>query len=240
MILWAEIADNYCRQMLGWRAAQFCRAVCTQHSPDVALLFCLLSPNFEEGKRREGAGESQRPQISDELLKFQIQLFTLCGSVSTSKQALLIVFPWKWTWQTDCWLCISLPSSPVSPCLPDLTRSTLFFRQPVGPNQRTLNHKAFQLTVPFPPMATWSIRRVLLHNIHQLYLGITKQKNFLPVTEMLCHSLSNSVRVFILAVMLLPFHSYGRDRRAKDQTNPASWKRATSTARNDSQSHSGG
>lgn len=206
MILWAEIADIFCRQMVDPRATEFCRAACAQHSP---VFLCSNTKFWKREGKRERIIKTTNFRGVTEFSDITFHFVKVCeGFFSHQRTALLILFPWKLVWQTDFWLCVALPPSfSVSPCLPDLTRSILFFWQSVGPNQATLNQMPFQLTVRFPPGAMWSIRRVVLQYIGQIYLGITKQKFFLPNTKMLCHSLSISVRGFIFAIMLLPFHS---------------------------------
>lgn len=178
MILWAEIADIYCRQMVDQREAKFCRAACAQHSPSVAVILPSIPKFWRREGKRERIVKTTNFRWVTEFSDITFHFMRVCeGFFSHQRRALLILFPWKLVWQADCWLCVALPPSfSVSPCLPNLTSSILFFWQPVGPKQGTLNQMPFQLTVRFPPVAMmWSIRRGFLQYINQIYLGITKQ-----------------------------------------------------------------
>lgn len=161
--------------MVDPRAAEFCRAGCAQHSPAVFL------PSVPEFWRREGKRENDKDhkfQMICWIFRCNLSLHEcLWGFLFTSNSNTDLV-SMKISVAGRLLAPCSPPSFSVSPCLPDLTRNVLFFWQPIGPNQGTLNQMPFQLTVHFPLVAMWLIKRAFLQYISQIYFGITKQKIF--------------------------------------------------------------
>lgn len=181
MIWGAEVADICCRQMVDLRAAELCRAPRAQHSPAVAV-FLLLSPNFGEEREKERREDRKGHtfQMSDWIFTYNLSLQEqLWGFLFTSKRtALLILLPWKLVRRAVCWPCVALPPSLLF-CLSLFTRPdqeyTGFLWDPIKEHWIKCH---FSL-----PAAMWSIRRVFLQYINQIYLGITNQNVFLLNTK---------------------------------------------------------